>query len=112
MAKKEVSIFGGAVVVVVDEKYNVYEKSLPSGIDSQINWLGSFGISEVASGKKITGKVLKYRIETPDKPGKKFYFWSDGKAKEVPGQKTVEKKNKKFRTGELDMGDPPIGWDY
>lgn len=112
MAKKEVLIFDGAVVVVVNDKFDVYEKPLPSGIDSKINWLGSFGISEKDTGKKINGKVPKYEIQTPDREEKKLYFWSDGKAKEVPGQKTIEKKKIKYRKGELDLGDPPLGWDY
>jgi hypothetical protein len=111
MAKKEVNIFDGKVIVVVNHKYDVYEKPLPAGIDTGINWLGSFGISEKETGRKYKGKVPKYEIQTPDMEGKRLLFWSDGKAKEVPGQKIITKKKLKYRMGELDLGDPPVGWD-
>ena len=48
MAKKEVSIAGGKITVIVQDKYDVYEKPLPAGLDSNVNWLGNFGISEKA----------------------------------------------------------------
>ncbi len=111
MAKKDFTIFGGALVVTVNDKYSVYEKPIPEDIDTEINWLGSFGISEKNTGKKINGKVPKYEIQTPDREGKKLFFWSDGKAKEIPSQKSHVKKKMKFRTGELDLGDPPVGWE-
>ena len=111
MAKTEVSIAGGKITVIVQDKYDVYEKPLPAGIDSNINWLGNFGISEKQSGKKLNGKVPKYEIQTPDVAGKKLVYWTGSEKKEVPGQKTITKKDKKFRVGELDLGDPPIGMD-
>ncbi len=110
MAKKEVSICGGKIVVIVQKKFDVYEKPLPSGLDPDVNWLGNFGISEVDTGKKLKGKVPKYEVEVPDVEGKKLYFWDKNKKKEFRGQKTVTKKGKKFRRGELDLGDPPVGW--
>lgn len=110
MAKKEVSVSGGKIIVVVGEDFDVYEKSLPEGLDSSIDWLGNFGISEVATKKKLKGKVAKYEIQTPDREGKKLCYWNGVEVKEVPGQATKEKEKKKFRTGELDLGDPPVGW--
>ena len=111
MAKNEVSVSDGKIIVIVQDKYEVYEKPLPEGIDSDINWLGNFGISEKKTGKKLNGKVPKYEIQTPDVAGKKLFYWNGSEKKEVPGQKTITKKNKKFRVGELDLGDPPIGLD-
>ena len=111
MAKKEVSVANGKITVIVQDKYDVYEKPLPAGLDSNVNWLGNFGISEKKTGKKLNGKVPKYEIQTPDVAGKKLYYWSGTEKKEVPGQKTITKKDKKFRVGELDLGDPPIGID-
>jgi hypothetical protein len=111
MAKKEVSIAGGKITVIVQDKYDVYEKPLPAGLDTNVNWLGNFGISEKATGKKLDGKVPKYEIQTPDVDGKKLYYWSGSQKKEVPGQQTITNKGKKFRKGELDLGDPAIGWD-
>jgi hypothetical protein len=111
MAKKEVSICDGKLIVVVQDKYDVYEKPLPSGIDPEINWLGNFGISERDTGKKLKGKVPKYEVQTPDVEGKNLYFWSGAKKNVLPEQKIIKKKNKKYRMGELDLGDPPIGWD-
>lgn len=111
MAKKEISVCNGKIIVIVQDKYEAYDKPLPSGIDPNINWLGNFGIKEKDSGKKLDGKVPKYEIQTPDIDGKKLFFWSESKKNEVPGQKTVKKGNKKYRLGELDLGDPPIGWD-
>ncbi len=112
MAKREVSICDGKIVVVVDDPYEVYEKPLPSDIDPAIDWLGNFGITEKTTGKKLKGKVPKYEIQTPDREGKRLYFWSDGKVEEVPGQVTITKKKVKYRKGELDLGDPPVGWPY
>lgn len=109
MAKKEVSLFDGKLIVIVQDKYDVYKKDLPANIDTSINWLGNFGISE--NDKKLNGKVPKYEIQTPDETGKKLYYWTGSAKKEVPAQKTITKKNKKFRVGELDLGDPPIGMD-
>ena len=109
MAKKEVSVAGGKITVIVQDKYDVYEKALPAGLDSDVNWLGNFGISEKATGKKLNGKVPKYEIQTEDVEGKNLVYWTGSQKKEVPGQKTITKKNKKFRKGELDLGDPPIG---
>ena len=80
-------------------------------LDPDVNWLGKFGISEKATGKKLDGKVPKYEIEVLDVAGKKLYYWTGTEKKEVPGQKTITKKNKKFRKGELDLGDPAVGWD-
>ena len=111
MAKKEVTLFNGQLIVVVQDMYDVYEKSLPDGIDSDVNWLGNFGIKEKKSGKKLDGKVPKYQIQVPNIEGKKLYFWANSKKNLVPTQKTVTKKNKKFRQGELDLGDPPVGWE-
>ena len=111
MAKTEVSIAGGKITVIVQDKYEVYEKPLPEGIDSNINWLGNFGISEKATGKKLNGKVPKYEIQILDVAGKKLYYWNGTEKKEVPNQKIITKKGKKFRFGELDLGDPPIGLD-
>jgi hypothetical protein len=111
MAKKEIAILDGAIVVVVGEKYEVYEKPVPSGADKKIDWLGNFGISEKATGKKLKGKVPKYEVQTPEREGKKLYYWSDEGAKELPNQKPITKKKKKFRAGELDLGDPAIGWE-
>jgi hypothetical protein len=111
MAKREIPVCDGKIIVIVQDKYEAYDKPLPSGIDPAINWLGNFGLSEKDSGKKIKGKVPKYQIQTPDMVGKKLYFWSESSKKEVPGQKTVKKEKKNYRMGELDLGDPPIGWD-
>ena len=111
MAKKEVTIAGGKITVIVQDKYDVYEKALPAELNSDVDWLGNFGISEKATGKKLDGKVPKYEIQTPDVDGKKLVYWSGSQKKEVPGQKIITKKNKNFRFGELDLGDPPIGWD-
>ena len=111
MAKKDFTIFSGALVVSVNDKYTVYEKPLPKDIDTKINWLGSFGISENKTGKKIKGKVPKYEIQIPDREGKKLFFWSDGKAKEIPSQKSLVKQKMKYRMGELDLEDPPVGWE-
>jgi hypothetical protein len=111
MAKKEVSILDGKIDVVVDDKYDVYEKDVPEGLDSHIDWLGNFGISEVKTGKKLKGKVPKYEISTPDREGKKLFFYDGSAVHEVPGQGTKVKKNKTYRKGELDLGDPPLGWD-
>lgn len=111
MAKKEVSICDGKIIVIVQNKYDVYEKPLPEGIDPDVNWLGNFGISEKKTGKKLNGKVPKYEIQIPNVEGKNLVYWADSKKKVVPGQKTITKKNKKFRVGELDLGDPPIGLD-
>jgi hypothetical protein len=109
MAKKEVPIAGGKITVTVQDKYDVYEKPLPAGLDTNVNWLGNFGISEKATGKKLNGKVPKYVIEVLDVAGKKLYYWNGTEKKEVPGQNTITKKGKNFRKGELDLGDPPIG---
>lgn len=111
MAKKEVSICDGKIIVKVQDKFEVYEKPLPSGIDSDINWLGNFGISEKETGKKLKGKVPKYEIHTPDIEGKNLYFWSNAKKNMFSEQKNITKKKKKYRMVELDLGDPPIGWD-
>jgi hypothetical protein len=111
MAKKEWEIFNGALVIVIGDKFEVYEKDLPSEIDTNVNWLGNFGISEKETGKKHAGKVSKYEIQTPDKENKKLYFWSEGKSNEIPNQTTKIKNKKKYRTGELDLGDPPVGWE-
>jgi hypothetical protein len=111
MAKNEVSVAGGKITVIVQDKYDVYDKPLPAGLDTNVNWLGNFGISEKKTGKKLNGKVPKYEIQIPDVAGKKLYYWSGTEKKEVPGQKTITKKDKKFRVGELDLGDPPIGID-
>ena len=111
MAKKEIPVCDGKIIVIVQDKYAAYDKPLPPGIDSAINWLGNFGIKEKDSGKKLNGKVPKYEIQTPDIDGKTLYFWSDSKKEKVPSQKTVKKAGKKYRLGELDLGDPPIGWD-
>jgi len=111
MAKKDWVILDGAVIVNIDDKFDVYEKPLPEGIDPNINWLGNFGISENKTGKKINGKVPKYEIQIPDREAKKLFFWSDGKAKEIPSQKSLVKKKMKYRMGELELGDPPVGWE-
>jgi hypothetical protein len=111
MAKKEVSIAGGKITVIVQDKYDVYEKDVPSNADPDINWLGNFGISEKASNKKLDGKVPKYEIHISDEDGKKLVYWSGSQKIEVPGQQTITKKGKKFRKGELDLGDPAVGWD-
>ena len=51
------------------------------------------------------------KFKSPDVAGKNLFYWSGSEKKEVPGQKTITKNNKKFRVGELDLGDPPIGLD-
>jgi hypothetical protein len=111
MAKHEVPVADGKITVIVQDKYDVYEKPLPEGLDTNVNWLGNFGISEKATGKKFDGKVPKYEIEVLDEAGKKLYYWTGTEKKEVPGQQIITKKNKKFRKGELDLGDPAVGWD-
>jgi hypothetical protein len=112
MAKKEVSLYDGKITVIVDDKYDVYPKDMPTGLDPNIDWLGNFGISEKKTGKKINGKVPKYEVDTPDREGKTLYFWDGSKVKEVPGQgPKIKKDKKKYRKGELDLGDPPLGWD-
>ena len=65
MAKNEVSVSDGKITVIVQDKYEVYEKPLPAGADSDVNWLGNFGISEKKTGKKLNGKVPKYEIQIP-----------------------------------------------
>ena len=111
MAKKEFSVASGKITVIVQDKYEVYDKDLPSGLDPAINWLGNFGIQEKKTKKKLDGKVEKYEIQIPEVAGKKLYYWTGKEKKEVPNQKTITKMSKKFRVGELDLGDPPIGLD-
>ncbi|MBC8504235.1 MAG: hypothetical protein ISR58_08230 [Anaerolineales bacterium] len=111
MAKKEYSIANGQIIVIVQDKYEVYEKPLPDGLDPSINWIGNFGIKENETGTKIKGKVPnKYEVEVPDVEGKELYFWDKGKKNKFAGQATKTKGNKKFRTADLDLGDPPVGW--
>ncbi len=111
MAKKEFSISDGKIVVIVQDKYEVYEKPLPEGLDPSVEWLGNFGIKEKDSGKKFKEKVPnKYEVEVPDVEGKELYFWDNGKKNKFAGQTTKTKGNKKYRTAELDLGDPPVGW--
>ncbi|MEN8242709.1 MAG: hypothetical protein ABFS17_12355 [Chloroflexota bacterium] len=113
MAKIEFPLYGGNLIVIVQDKYDVYPKPLPSNCDPNINWVGNFGLSDKKTGKKLNGKVPKYRIETPNQDGKNLYYWSDlkGKALCVPGQNTIKKNQMKFRIGILDQGDPAVGWD-
>jgi hypothetical protein len=111
MAKREVSVADGKITVIVQNKYDVYEKPLPEGLDPDVNWLGNFGIQEHKSKMKLNGKVPKYEIQIPEVAEKKLYYWTGSEKKEVPGQKIKTEKNKKFRMGELDLGDPAIGWD-
>lgn len=112
MAKKEFSIANGQITVTVQDKYEVYEKPLPGGLDPSVNWIGNFGIKEKDTGKKIEGKVpQKYEVEVPDVEGKVLYYWAGNKKNKFEGQTTKTKGNKKFRTAELDLGDPPVGWD-
>ena len=107
MAKKAVQI--GKITVIIDDKFDAYEKPVPKDADPGYEWLGNFGISK--DGKKLNGKVLKYQIEVEDRDEKTLYFWYEGKAHTVPNQKKVDKGKKKFRVGELDLGDPAVGWD-
>ncbi len=111
MAKKEVPVYGGKIIVVVGEKFDAYEKPDPLGLDPGYTWLGTFGIKDAKTGKKLNGKVPKYQVQTEDREGKTLYFSIDGTAKKVPNQKKVEKNKKKYRLGDLDEGDPCIGWD-
>lgn len=111
MAKKQVPVCDNKIIVVVDDVFDVYPKPVPPDVDPGYAWLGNFGITEAESGKKLNGKVPKYRVMVEDQEGKILYFWSDGSARPVPRQKKVEKNKKKYRSGELDLGDPCIGWD-
>lgn len=111
MAKKEVSVAGGKITVIVQDKYDVYKKDIPPDADPDVNWLGNFGISEKATGKKLNGKVPKYEIEVLDVAEKKLYYWNGTEKKEVPGQQKITKNGKMFRKGELDLGDPAVGFD-
>lgn len=111
MAKKEVSVAGGKITVIVQDKFDVYNKDVPEDADSSVDWLGNFGIMDAKTRKKLNGSVPKYQIEIPDEEGKTLVFWNGSQKKTVPGQKTVTKNHKKFRVGELDLGDPPLGWD-
>jgi hypothetical protein len=111
MAKKQVPVCEDKIIVVVDEKFNVYPKPVPEDVDPSYTWLGNFGISEAKTGKKLNGKIPKYQVLTEDREDKTLYFWSDGKAHPVSNQKKVDKNKKKYRSGELDLGDPCIGWD-
>ena len=118
MAKKEVSLFDGKLIVVVQKGYSVYEKDIPEAAkaEPEINWIGNFGILEVDTGKKLNGKVPKYTILSPqpDEENKTMWFWDVSEdtpiKKEVPGQKKVKKNNKQYGMGELELGDPAIGW--
>ena len=111
MAKKQVPLCFGKVIVIVKSDYDVYEKPIPPDIDPNYEWLCSFGIKEAESGKKLNGKVPKYKVLVEDRKDKTLYFWSEGKVKPIPNQKKVKKSKKKYRSGELDLGDPPVGWD-
>jgi len=111
MAKKEFSICNDKIIVTVQDKYEVYEKPLPEGLDPSVEWIGNFGIREKATRKKFKNKVpKKYAIELPEVEGKELYFWDKNKKNKFAGQTTRTKGNKKFRKVELDLGDPPVGW--
>jgi hypothetical protein len=111
MAKKKVQIEDGKITVIIQDKYDVYSKPLPDGLDPEVEWLGNFGIKEAKTGKKQDGKVPKYEIVVREEKGKTLVYWDGKEKKAVPNQKAVGFFRKNKRKGELDLGDPPVGWN-
>lgn len=108
MAKKEETLCAGKITVKFQDKYEIYEKPLPSGMDPGINWLCNFGFKE--TGKKLKGKLPgKYEVFVPYVENKVLVYWDGSKAVDIPNQSNVKIKDKIFRKGELDLADPPVG---
>jgi len=115
MAKKEVPILKGKVIIVVKDKYTVSEKPLPKGLPKVHKWLGNFEVTLDGDRSKLKTPD-KYEIQVPaDQKGKRLIFW-DGKTKvnftsQKHNYKEFQKNNKKYKSAELDLSDPPIGWN-
>ena len=73
--------------------------------------VSGFGIAKSESGEKLDGEIPEYQVLTPDREDRTLVFWYDGEVRKVPKQKTIQIREKKFRTGLLNLADPPLGWD-
>lgn len=111
MAKKEVLIQPGDIIVILDDKYDATPKDIPDDAlkETGYTWLGNFKITE--DGEKPKGKGPKYQVMVEDQDEKILYYWDGRNPHPVPNQKKVEKDKKKFRIGDLDLADPPVGWN-
>ena len=110
MAKKEFPLFDGQLIIVVDEKFEPYEKDVPEG------WLYNFGLrlKENKGRRELKGRVPKYQILVADEPDKNLFYldYSTGEVSMLEDEYSlIWSDGQRFRVGTIDIGDPPIAWD-
>ena len=104
MTYKEFPIFNGQLIVVVQSKYKVVSKKVPSVYklnDLEVEWVGNFDVEDIRDNDNpIKIIVAPYLILTPDREDKTLYFWNDSvkpaKAMKVPVQISVTRNKIKY----------------
>ena len=113
MLSKRISIYGGELIVVVENEYCVYEKEVPLEARKftkiKIDWVGNFGLTDTNTYKPLNGYVDPYKILVRERDGI-LYYWDGANAVQVPLQRTEPLNGVEYRSGVLDLGDPAIGW--
>ena len=109
MPKKTFTLDYGKITVTVQDKFEVYKKPLPDGLDPEVEWIGNFGIREAESGRNLDGEVPRYSIDVKPRRGKTLVYWDGKQIRKVPNQRATGWFFRRRIKGDLDLGDPPIG---
>jgi hypothetical protein len=95
------------------DAYEAVEKEFPASLlqspDYNLyNWLANFGLK----GFKGKRTPATYEVLLEEKPGKQVVYWDGEKTVIVSGKalRDVSTAGRKYKSFDLDLGDPPIGW--
>jgi hypothetical protein len=100
----------------LDDLFQAEEKPVPDALKSSgVDWVGNFGFLDKntrkppidpKNKKPLRNLQSKYQAQVKDRPGKKLVYHDGSQVVQV----TDSRLTNGYRSFDLDLADPPIGW--